>query len=131
MNRLHFHGIVRILFALTLLLPAIVFSSCSSDDDDEQSHLYSIGIESMSVSGDMSYLSALLEAERQFESSFTLTGSQKTCDGQAKANFVTAMTIIRNSATNVNDCEGYVIYVLTRMGEKLASEQIDFVISPQ
>ncbi|MCD7900414.1 MAG: hypothetical protein LUH22_11230 [Bacteroides sp.] len=127
MNKIYFHGIVRIfLLAVIMLLPAIALTSCSSDDDDEH-YLYSISITSMNVSGsDMYYLSLLDEVEKKYDKSFTLTGSQESCDMQAKVKFTAAMTIVQNAVANVTGYSGYVTYVLTRNGETIASEQVDF-----
>lgn len=130
MNNTYFQGMARtLLLAVIILLPAIAFTSCGSDDDDEQPRTYGIGITSMSVSG-ISYLSVLQKAEKEFDNSFTLTGSQETCDIQAKAKFAAAITVLRTAAATVTDCSGYIIYALSYNGDVIASEQIDFVKTP-
>lgn len=127
MNNINFRGIIRTFFLVVIiLLPAITSTSCNSDDDD-QPRFYTIGISSTSISSSStSYLSILQKAEEQYDSSFTLTGSQENCDIQAKAKFTAAMAILRAAAAQITDCSGHIIYSLTHNGEEITSEQINF-----
>lgn len=122
----------KILSISSILLLAVCLTtmlSCSDNKKKEdQTHYYTIGISSMSVSGSSdSYLTALMEAEGKFDEHFTLTGSKMTCDAQAKVKFADAMVILQNSANTVTDCTGHVDYVLDDInGNVLASHSITF-----
>jgi hypothetical protein len=116
--------LVKILILTIISLSA--FSACDKDDDKDTTYYYTIGIDQMSVSGSLSYLSVLNAAEQKYESSFNLTGAKKVCDAQAKMKFDAAMVIVKTAAATVTDCSGTITYILQNTEETIASEVITF-----
>ncbi|MDR1810050.1 MAG: hypothetical protein LBR34_06585 [Prevotella sp.] len=110
---------------IALLATVSVFSACSSDDDETTTTYYTIGINSMSVSGSgFGYLTILNNAEQQYERTFSLKGNKKDCDAEAKVRFAAAMDIVEAAAKTVTDANGTVEYILQSNTETIDTKTI-------
>lgn len=102
-----------------------VFSACS-DDDKDQSYTYSIGIGKVSISGQSNNFPPMGGSEALYESSFTLTGSEKECDAKATVQFNVATLALQNFVNNITGYSGTMEYVLSRGSTTLATKDITF-----
>jgi len=102
-----------------------VLSACSGDDGD-QSYTYYIGADVVNVSGGAGGLPPMGPADGQYESNFTLSGSEQECDAKAKEKFNAATLILQSVANTITGYSGSITYVLQRDGTKLATKDITF-----
>lgn len=103
------------IFTKLMIAAAAVVMFASCDKKEDESFIYSIGVETISVSGTTEYMWVMEEAEKHYESPMILTGSKADCDAKAIATFDAAMAAAQTVANNNTGNTGTMKYGVWRV----------------